>query len=922
MKDNTQFASFWDRLCANIIDTILLMLIQIPLFFIYNKSYFELEESDPFKIIVAYVLPVIIVLLFWNYKSATPGKMFLKIKIVDASTFEKPNKKQFIIRYLGYIVSLIPIFLGYLWMLWDKNNQTWHDKMSNTVLVKPKTLKKISLFGYFLRIFVGFIIVLFVALALSSLFAYNNMLKMAVYPSILVDTDIKEELISKKIIKNKNELLYYKSNGFFSYTSSGMAITRDSIINFDTDDNNDINIEKYSFKDIKFEIETSKYLNTINKIINFYDNEGNYLFLEFLDYYDENKRDAFISDLINILTKGKLFYLNDTSLRDKINVPTNIDKYIELIKKNQVTQNDIYITDMIILAYKKYSNNRETFKNYDTEVHKLFSKNIDNSWINISNLKDLERYDFNPFFSKLDDLDTNSKNSTWNLLSKRLSLIYLYWMDKELEIIKNSDINVPIVKLYTKDGKIIEDINSSRDYLLSNIYTELAEFCEDAENISCSALDYYKKAAQSSELNPNALFDYAYELDLDEESITLLEDTLSLIKVSDRLYDRGTAALYNNLGYAIYKNEITEKYTDALKYLEKAHELENSYVFSLATMASIYREGKSYEQAYNILKNDAYSFFQSSDDELQEKDSNYWIFVRNLITSSYEFKDYNSTKYICDKYEHIQEEKYEYCSDYLEKISKFKNIKPKYSFWELYTQPELYVPRKTSTTKVLEVGSVLPYGESLKFKSTSQTQSNLLEKFTELYKPFAVPNTLKKLIEIEEKLGADNYVVSFYLNPENAEDFFYLNFSEDEEINKKVSQHFLPLSNLDGTGGSAGFWLKDGRNTDLENAPIIAFGSEGAINVVAKNIKDFIYILSLGIEGMDGKYPQYIADGEVAYRREYFMEYRKWLKNTMNIEPVKDWKRQDTPKKIVELQKEANDLYKIELYRMLSKYKR
>ena len=73
---------------------------------------------------------------------------------------------------------------------------------------------------------------------------------------------------------------------------------------------------------------------------------------------------------------------------------------------------------------------------------------------------------------------------------------------------------------------------------------------------------------------------------------------------------------------------------------------------------------------------------------------------------------------------------------------------------------------------------------------------------------------------------------------------------------------------------------------------------------------------------MDGEYSQYIADGEVAYRREYFMEYRKWLKNTMNIEPVKDWKMQDTPKKIVELQKEANDLYKIELYRMLSKYKR
>ncbi len=32
-------------------------------------------------------------------------------------------------------MSAIVLLLGYLWMLWDKENQTWHDKMATSVVV-------------------------------------------------------------------------------------------------------------------------------------------------------------------------------------------------------------------------------------------------------------------------------------------------------------------------------------------------------------------------------------------------------------------------------------------------------------------------------------------------------------------------------------------------------------------------------------------------------------------------------------------------------------------------------------------------------------------------------------------------------------------------------------------------------------------
>ena len=38
-------------------------------------------------------------------------------------------------RYFGRWVSAIPCLLGYFWMLWDKEKQTWHDKFATDVVV-------------------------------------------------------------------------------------------------------------------------------------------------------------------------------------------------------------------------------------------------------------------------------------------------------------------------------------------------------------------------------------------------------------------------------------------------------------------------------------------------------------------------------------------------------------------------------------------------------------------------------------------------------------------------------------------------------------------------------------------------------------------------------------------------------------------
>jgi len=111
--------------------------------------------------LIGFVLTVVYYLIFWvHYEGATPGKKLLAIKIVRDNG-EKINYPHAFIRYLASFISALSIFifgLGYLWMIWDKRKQTWHDKIAGTIVVKTDKKPKILLavFISLLTIFVFF----------------------------------------------------------------------------------------------------------------------------------------------------------------------------------------------------------------------------------------------------------------------------------------------------------------------------------------------------------------------------------------------------------------------------------------------------------------------------------------------------------------------------------------------------------------------------------------------------------------------------------------------------------------------------------------------------------------------------------------------------------------------------------------------
>lgn len=143
MSTDLEYVGFWKRVVASLIDTALMMLIVGPvLYSVYGREYFHSEKliQGPADFVLSYLVPAIAVIAFWSAKQATPGKMVYDARIVDSRTGEPPSTIQYVVRYLGYYISIIPLCLGLLWVAWDPRKQGWHDKLAGTVVVRPKML--------------------------------------------------------------------------------------------------------------------------------------------------------------------------------------------------------------------------------------------------------------------------------------------------------------------------------------------------------------------------------------------------------------------------------------------------------------------------------------------------------------------------------------------------------------------------------------------------------------------------------------------------------------------------------------------------------------------------------------------------------------------------------------------------------------
>ncbi|MBU72790.1 RDD family protein [Spongiibacter sp.] len=137
--ENQEYAGFWIRFGAVLIDLVVMAIVfWVPLTLIYGEEYWVGDQfyHGFWDLMFSYILPFVVTIWFWLRFFGTPGKMALRLKIVDANTGSQLSLGQAIGRYFAYIVAAIPLLLGYIWVGIDKRKQGLHDKLAGTVVIR------------------------------------------------------------------------------------------------------------------------------------------------------------------------------------------------------------------------------------------------------------------------------------------------------------------------------------------------------------------------------------------------------------------------------------------------------------------------------------------------------------------------------------------------------------------------------------------------------------------------------------------------------------------------------------------------------------------------------------------------------------------------------------------------------------------
>ena len=123
------YAGFWPRALAFLIDALVVVVVLAPLVVVLGPGGWDL---------LGLLAVAVAVLGFWRYCGATPGKIAVGLKIVDAASGGPPTLGRLVLRFFAYFVSALPLYLGFLWAAFDRRKQGWHDKIARTIVINSE----------------------------------------------------------------------------------------------------------------------------------------------------------------------------------------------------------------------------------------------------------------------------------------------------------------------------------------------------------------------------------------------------------------------------------------------------------------------------------------------------------------------------------------------------------------------------------------------------------------------------------------------------------------------------------------------------------------------------------------------------------------------------------------------------------------
>ena len=132
-------AGFVSRMGAFSADAIIVALALRSAVWILHATTHVLRRFAPPVNIAALLLAIgpllvaIYLVAFWTVFGQTPGKWLLGLKIVSNGGAPVGFRRS-LARLVGYVVSALPCYLGFLWIL-GPQRRAWHDRLAGTEVV-------------------------------------------------------------------------------------------------------------------------------------------------------------------------------------------------------------------------------------------------------------------------------------------------------------------------------------------------------------------------------------------------------------------------------------------------------------------------------------------------------------------------------------------------------------------------------------------------------------------------------------------------------------------------------------------------------------------------------------------------------------------------------------------------------------------
>ena len=143
--ERIEYAGLPRRLAAALVDVLLLVIVLTPLTYFFNQGdpLHDLDSESAMvevgfdwgALLIHDLLPMVLVVFFWVRYRGTPGKHLMNCQVVDATSFGNLRVGQAVLRYVGYFISLLPLGLGFFWIIRDKKKRGFHDLIAHSVVI-------------------------------------------------------------------------------------------------------------------------------------------------------------------------------------------------------------------------------------------------------------------------------------------------------------------------------------------------------------------------------------------------------------------------------------------------------------------------------------------------------------------------------------------------------------------------------------------------------------------------------------------------------------------------------------------------------------------------------------------------------------------------------------------------------------------